>query len=217
MHESAHNMGAVQYDAPNSTGSGIHCNESYDVVCYTPDGGDRNQGATAYRCPGRARFDCNFDDYFDAAPEPGEYLESHWNLGSPLNSFLNFEGTQAPTQPYAALASLQKLPGNGKKIAGAAGKPGDWQRYSVRVPGNAERLRVALEVGEGANLALYVRRQLAPTKQRFDCRQRAVRSNAECDRKDPPGGRWIVGVLTRGGEAGTPYTLRAKVRRTSPR
>ena len=53
MHESGHNMGAVQYGGPNSTGSGAHCNESHDIMCYTPDGGDRNQSATAYRCPGR--------------------------------------------------------------------------------------------------------------------------------------------------------------------
>jgi hypothetical protein len=37
-------------------------------------------------------FDCGYDTYFDAAPEPGEYLATHWNLGSPLNPFLRFGG-----------------------------------------------------------------------------------------------------------------------------
>ena len=49
MHEMAHNQGAVQYGAPHSTGTGGHCNEELDVVCYSPDGGDLNQDAVAHR------------------------------------------------------------------------------------------------------------------------------------------------------------------------
>lgn len=88
MHENGHNQGAVQASAPNSTGSGAHCYDEIDVMCYSPDGGDRNQGGTIERCTGRLRFDCGNDDYFDADPEPGEYLASHWNIGSPLNRFI---------------------------------------------------------------------------------------------------------------------------------
>ncbi|MEO7804669.1 MAG: hypothetical protein ABIS18_10190, partial [Actinomycetota bacterium] len=43
LHENGHNMGAVQPDAPYSTGSGAHCYEHRDVMCYSPDGGDKNQ------------------------------------------------------------------------------------------------------------------------------------------------------------------------------
>ena len=87
MHEVGHNRGAVQASAPTSTGSGSHCNDGRDVMCYAPDGGDRNQSMT-YPCSSLTRFDCNFDTYFDAAPEPGEYLATHWNLGRQGQNFL---------------------------------------------------------------------------------------------------------------------------------
>jgi hypothetical protein len=32
MHESAHNQGAVQYGAPNSTGTGGHCYDELDAM-----------------------------------------------------------------------------------------------------------------------------------------------------------------------------------------
>ena len=81
MHEVGHNRGAVQPAAPNSTGNGAHCNDGHDVMCYAPDGGDLRQFMT-YPCPSMTLFDCGYNDYFDAAPEPGEYLASHWNLGT---------------------------------------------------------------------------------------------------------------------------------------
>jgi len=91
MHENGHNQGAVQYDAPYSTGSGAHCNDGYDVMCYS-DGGDRDVGMSVF-CSDKVRFDCRYDTYFDTAPEPGEYLESNWNLGSPLNRFIALQAT----------------------------------------------------------------------------------------------------------------------------
>jgi hypothetical protein len=86
MHEIGHLMGAVQPDAPNSTGSGGHCADETDVMCYI-DGGDRNQ-TVSMRCVNAMRFDCGFNDYFDAAPEPGEYLATHWNVASAANPFI---------------------------------------------------------------------------------------------------------------------------------
>jgi hypothetical protein len=103
MHENGHNMGAVQPGAPNSTGAGLHCNQEHDVMCYSPDGGDRNQGGAAFDCADHKHFDCAHDDYFDTAPEAGEYLASHWNLGSPLNRFLNF-GAPAAIDNVAPVA-----------------------------------------------------------------------------------------------------------------
>jgi len=99
MHENGHNMGAVQPAAPNSTGSGFHCAQDLDVMCYSPDGGDLNQTGTVRDCADRTHFDCGHDDYFDAAPEPGEYLASHWNVGSPLNRYLAFAGPSANSPP----------------------------------------------------------------------------------------------------------------------
>ena len=96
MHEVGHNRGAVQPAAPNSTGDGLHCNDGHDVMCYAPDGGDRNQSMT-YPCSSSMLFDCNYDDYFDAAPEPGEYLATRWNLGTQGQNFLRI--TAAPESP----------------------------------------------------------------------------------------------------------------------
>lgn len=94
MHESGHNMGAVQYNAPNGTGSGAHCLDLLDVMCYA-DGGDRDTG-TFNRCLDQIHYDCGGDDYFDSRPEPGEYLASHWNIGSSLNRFIAFGGDPPP-------------------------------------------------------------------------------------------------------------------------
>ncbi len=86
MHENGHNQGAVQYDAPYSTGNGAHCNDGYDIMCYA-DGGDKDIGMSVF-CSDKMRFDCRHDTYFDTAPEAGGYLATHWNLGSPLNRFI---------------------------------------------------------------------------------------------------------------------------------
>jgi hypothetical protein len=90
MHENAHNEGAAQYSAPNSTGTGWHCNEADDILCYV-DGGDKNQ--TTVPCsvePGIQHYDCAWNTYFDSVPEPGEWLADHWNIGSSVNRFISF-------------------------------------------------------------------------------------------------------------------------------
>jgi hypothetical protein len=88
MHESGHNQGAVQPTAPYSTGDGAHCMDEADVMCYS-DGGDRDRG-TFSRCS-IEKFDCGYDTYFDARTEAGEWLSTHWNLGSSLNRFVAFD------------------------------------------------------------------------------------------------------------------------------
>lgn len=90
MHENGHNMGATQYSAPDSTGSGHHCYDQYDVMCYTPDGGDKHQLDEEYDCWERMHYDCEHDTYFDTDPEEGEYLADHWNVGSQVNRFIEF-------------------------------------------------------------------------------------------------------------------------------
>ena len=97
MHENGHNQGAVQFYAPNGTGDGAHCQDEQDVMCYA-DGGSRFTGLLQ-RCTDELKFDCGYDDYFDSAPEAGEYLATHWNLGSPLNRFIRFGGAGTPPPP----------------------------------------------------------------------------------------------------------------------
>jgi hypothetical protein len=79
-------------------------------MCYSPDGGNRNQGGTSLDCADHLHFDCGHDDYFDTEPEAGEYLASHWNLGSPLNRFLAFgeAGPNGPPEPVNDLATVEK-------------------------------------------------------------------------------------------------------------
>lgn len=94
-HEIAHNLGAVQLSAPNSTG-GWHTKDALDIMSYA-DGGP-NQGQVT-RCPdpvNRDRFDCNADDYFSPSPAAGSYLASHWNLA---NSTYLASGSPPTTQP----------------------------------------------------------------------------------------------------------------------
>ena len=103
MHENGHNQGAVQYDAPHSTGSGAHCWEEIDVMCYSPDGGDKHQEGTVLVCNGLQRFDCGADDYFDSAVEGNEaYLDDHWNIGSAVNRFIVLGAGGGDTDPTAA-------------------------------------------------------------------------------------------------------------------
>ena len=75
LHEVSHNLGAVQDSAPHSTGAG-HCSDEYDVMCYD-DGGP--SADMSYPCAQQA-YDCGGDDYFNAAPASGSYLDTHWNL-----------------------------------------------------------------------------------------------------------------------------------------
>jgi PKD repeat protein len=93
MHENGHNMGAVQAGAPDSTGDGGHCDEGSDVMCYLDGGSLRQDYPQACSInPSELHYDCGWDSYFDAAPEAGEYLATHWNVGSTLNRFIRFGG-----------------------------------------------------------------------------------------------------------------------------
>jgi hypothetical protein len=49
-----------------------------------------------YPCPSMTLFDCGYNDYFDAAPEPGEYLANHWNLGTQGQNFLRITAATPP-------------------------------------------------------------------------------------------------------------------------
>lgn len=78
-HELMHNLGGVQDSAPHSS-KGSHCIDEWDVLCYSDS---PNYPSMKYLCPNKAtyqgRIDCNNDDYFDPLPQPGSYLDTHWN------------------------------------------------------------------------------------------------------------------------------------------
>ena len=86
LHELAHTIGAVQRNAPHP--GYYHCWDEEDVMCYD-DGYLAPPGQKLVTsCQKPDRFDCNHDDYFDAAigagqgKGPGSYLDTNWNLGA---------------------------------------------------------------------------------------------------------------------------------------
>lgn len=113
MHENGHNQGAVQTGAPNEDGSN-HCTEHEDIMCYP---------SASNECPDQMYFDCGFDTYFDAAPEPGEWLDSHWNIGSPLNRYIVFGADGAVDEPVEleAYLSAPRSPQRGSRVRMVAG------------------------------------------------------------------------------------------------
>lgn len=75
-HELLHTIGGVQNSAPHSTKVG-HCWDESDTMCYA-DGGSY---AMRQICAAEMEyfFDCGSDDYFSTYPDPGSYLDGHWN------------------------------------------------------------------------------------------------------------------------------------------
>lgn len=108
MHENGHNLGAVQSSAPHFSESsgGWHCYDEADVMCYGADArrADADQGTNVY-CPARLAFDCGKDDYFDPSPESGSYLDTHWNIGSDLNRFVERESCEPYVSSHEAAAA----------------------------------------------------------------------------------------------------------------
>lgn len=242
MHENGHNQGAVQYQAPYSTGSGGHCYDEFDVMCYSPDGGDRNQGGELLRCDSRVRYDCGYDDYFDAEPEPGEYLATSWNIGSRLNRFVVF-GTPPSTDGATGGGGSGGGSGGDESTGGESGGDGSsdgssvvsrssrvirlrtgrtvrrlaaskngWRDFVTRVPKGTRVLRVALARRGPSNLDLYLQRGGRPTLREFDCGSTNAGSRESCRLRVPLRGRWYAGVKTRSGQKGK-FAIRATLRR----
>ncbi len=100
LHELFHTMGAVQDGAPYSNYS-FHCQDGLDVMCYPQPAPVWAGTYQETRCPASEGYfasaklplDCQYDTYFDAAEESGEYLNSHWNTGGYENPFY----VEAPT------------------------------------------------------------------------------------------------------------------------
>lgn len=78
-HEIVHTLGAVSQSARHSTPSG-HCWDESDTMCYA----DAGSHAMVQVCPAEREYllDCGSDDYFSTFPDPGSYLQTHWNAAS---------------------------------------------------------------------------------------------------------------------------------------
>jgi hypothetical protein len=77
LHEITHTLGGVQPSAPNGTTYG-HCSDAKDVMCY--DDGGLKAGQRVVQSCTTVQYDCDGEDYFNAAPAPGSYLASNWNV-----------------------------------------------------------------------------------------------------------------------------------------
>ena len=106
-HELMHNIGAVQNNAPNSSG-GYHCNDDRDIMCYS-DGGSKSALFISPSCSdGRfeSLLDCNGDDYFNPSPAAGTYLASNWNTADSAWLFSRPSGVTDPDPtPSAPVAN----------------------------------------------------------------------------------------------------------------
>lgn len=230
MHENAHAQGAIQYGAPNSTGTGGHCYDEDDVMCYAPDGGNLHQSGTVTRCSDRIHFDCGNDDYFDPAPEAGEYLSNHWNLGSPLNRFITFGANQSETPPASDPSSGNPNPVGGligtvtgvvgSLVSGGSGTPakgsgqaagaGGWRFFTTKVRRGTSALTVWLRGAGTANLDLYARKAKQPNEKIFACRSAGARSHEVCRITFPGPGLWYIGVRTADSSTGAQFSIRSR-------
>lgn len=110
LHEISHTLGAVQKSAPHRSAA-FHCTDEYDVLCYDDDGNGGISTFLACNSAGSQSWDCNKDDYFNAVPAPGSYLDTHWNLYDSV--FLCPSSSCAPggiTGPPAADVPFESAP-----------------------------------------------------------------------------------------------------------
>lgn len=120
-HELGHNLGAVNYDAPNSSG-GAHCTDEQDRMCYSDYPHYPPMQTWCSSAAYNRLLDCRHDDYFSTDPAPGSYLSGHWNAAS--NQFL-IRGAQAPgTAAWVdafggCCVNLRSGPGTGYPLAGS--------------------------------------------------------------------------------------------------
>ncbi|HEX2023564.1 MAG TPA: hypothetical protein VHF00_02600 [Acidimicrobiales bacterium] len=128
-HELMHTLGGVQSTAPHGTAYN-HCTDDHDRMCY-PDGTGEPMSV---ECPSTSRealFDCNHEDYFNAArPPAGSYLATHWNVansaflassGAPVSAW-GYNGSGALGDGTTATRGLaQPVPGLTDTVGVAAG------------------------------------------------------------------------------------------------
>ena len=166
-------------------------------MCYS-DGGDRDTGIW-HRCDDFDHFDCGHDDYFDSAPEPGEYLATHWNLGWPLNRFLLLGRGAEYTIPGA------EDPGDRRAKTIVAGhrvsfalRRSHRRLFKIEIPAGMAVVKATLRARScltacSKRLGLALRQGALPTSSESDCR--ATYGNPRwCAYREPGADWWYVAV-----------------------
>ena len=133
MHENGHNQGAVQYDAPYSTGDGAHCCDENDVMCYA-DGGDLNPAGTcssALHRPPLLRLRSR-QLLRRRRPSRATTWRPTGTWARALNRFIEFDGPEvsapadcpaAPAEPPPAAARRPRHPGRHHADPGTTPRP----------------------------------------------------------------------------------------------
>ncbi len=120
-HELMHTLGAVQDDAPHSTGG--HCwddlgaaHTGADIMCYD-DGGVAASKFYA-RCPSTypETFDCGKDDYYNPYPPANSYLATRFNPAD--NKFLSNAEPPAWQQLPKPVVAFTKPSASGGAVGG---------------------------------------------------------------------------------------------------
>lgn len=90
-HEILHGLGAVLDTAPHFV-DGFHTSDHRDLMATTDD---------VPTCEAYETIDCGKDDYWSLAPEPGSYLDQHWNSADSV--FLISRPRHYAFMPFMAL------------------------------------------------------------------------------------------------------------------
>lgn len=99
-HELGHSLGAVAEGAPHrNTSNQWHPSDCLEIMCYfglhSVPGQQNVCGYDALGNPEAYRLDCGKDDYFNTAPAPGSYLDTHFNIATE-STYLWGAGNEPP-------------------------------------------------------------------------------------------------------------------------
>ncbi len=81
----------------------------------------------------------------------------------------------------------------GVPVTGLSGDEGSWRKFRVKVPANAENLRISIAGGTG-DVDLYVRHGAEPTTAVYDCRPYLNGNNEVCTIPVPTAGTYYIGL-----------------------
>ncbi len=212
MHENGHNQGAVQYDAPYSTGDGAHCS-TRTTSCATrrrrrPQPGHRSAAAptaststaatTATSTPRPIRASTSpptgtwartanrFIELRRARRRrPGPHRGSAARTAARSRPPTPGTGRTTPTPVDVSPRSACSIAEPARRLTSAA--EGGWRRYTFKVPRGSSRLVVTLDCAPDCpdQLDLYARGGSSATLTEYDCRSAGPGSDESCRVRTP--------------------------------
>lgn len=134
LHELVHSLGAVLLTAPHTSGN-HHCSDGDDLMCYYDTSMGNNACTTGgsycvNTCFDYDHVDCGHDDYFHADPPSGNWLATHWNLGSTVNRFLQNSGASTSSEWRQEAEAFATRPVGGSCTSSTASGGTCWNIWS---------------------------------------------------------------------------------------